>query len=133
MFKRLPDNIIICDAEATAIILVLNYYRHMGPVHHDVAVYYDSMSCLRAIEGEDTENPFSCHIMNLLWLLSDKGTRVLFCWIPSDCGIEGNERVDQLAQETFDQDIDQLAGIYFTDLKPLVYSYIDSWFKPSEM
>ena len=33
------------------------------------------MSCLQAIEGEDTENPFICHIMNLLWLLSDKGTR----------------------------------------------------------
>ena len=32
------------------------------------------MSCLQAIEGEDTENPFICHIMNLLWLLSDRGT-----------------------------------------------------------
>ena len=32
------------------------------------------MSCLQAIEGEDTENPFICHIMNLLWLLNDKGT-----------------------------------------------------------
>ena len=36
--------------------------------------------------------------MNLLWLLSDKG----------HCGIEGNERVDQLAKETLDQDIDPL-------------------------
>ena len=33
------------------------------------------MSCLQAIEGEDTENPFICLIMNLLWSLSDKGTR----------------------------------------------------------
>ena len=46
----------------------------MGPVHHDVIVYTDSMSCLQAIEGEDTENPFISHIMNLLWLLNDKGT-----------------------------------------------------------
>ena len=30
-------------------------------------------------EGEDTENPFICHIMNLPWSLSDKGTRVRFC------------------------------------------------------
>ena len=109
--KRLPDNSTIFAAEATAIILALHYYRHVGPVHHDVVVYSDSMSCLQAIEGEDTENPFICHIMNLLWLLRDKG-------------IEGNQKVDQLAKETLDQDIDPLASVHYTDLKPLVNSYI---------
>ena len=122
--KRLPDNSTIFAAEATAISLALNYYQHMGPVHHDVVVYSDSMSCLQAIEGEDTENPFICHIMNLLWSLSDKGTRVRFCWVPSHCGINGNERVDQLAKETLDQDIDPLASVHYTDMKPLVNSYI---------
>ena len=124
LFKRLPDNNTIFAAEATANTLALNYYRHMGPVHHDVVVYSDSMSCLQAIEGEDTENPFICHIMNLLWLLSNKGTRVRFCWIPSHCVIEGNEKVNQLAKETLDQDIDPLASVHYTDLKPLVNSYI---------
>ena len=78
----------------------------------------------RRIEGEDTENPFICHTMNLLWLLSDKGTHVRFCWIPSHCGIEGNERVDQLARETLDHNIDPLANVHHADLKPLVNSYI---------
>ena len=82
------------------------------------------MSCLQAIEGEDLENPLICHILNLLWLLSDKGTHVRFCWIPSNCGIEGNERVDQLAKETLDHDIDPLASVQYADLKPLVNSYI---------
>ena len=44
--KRLPDNSTIFADEATAITLALSYYRHMGPVHHDVVVYSDSMSCL---------------------------------------------------------------------------------------
>ena len=122
--QRLPDNSTTFAAEATAITLALNYYRHMGPVHHDVGVYSDSMSCLQAIEGEDTENPFICHIMSLLWLLSNKGTHVRFCWIPSHCGIEGNEKVDQLGKETLDQDIDALASVHYTELKPLVKSYI---------
>ena len=87
--KRLPDNSTIFAAETTAISLALNYYQHMDPVHHDVVVYSDSRSCLQAIEGEDTENPFIC--MNLLWSLSDKGTSVRFCWVPSHCGIDGNE------------------------------------------
>ena len=89
--KRLPDNSTIFAAEATAITLALDYHRHMEPVH-DVVVYSDSMLCLQAIEGEDTENPLFCYIMNLLWLLNDKGTHVRFCWIPSHCGIEGNEK-----------------------------------------
>ena len=127
--KRLPDNSTIFAAEATAISLALNYYQHMGPVHHDVVVYSDSMSCLQAIEGEDTENPFICHIMNLLWSLSDKGTSVRFCWVPSHCGIDGNERVDQLAKETLDQDIDPLANVHYTDMKPLVNSYIQKLVK----
>ena len=122
--KRLPDNSTFFAAEATAISLALNYYQYMGPVHHDVVVYSDSMSCLQAIEGEDTENPFICHIMNLLWSLSDKGTHVRFCWVPSHCGIDRNERVDQLAKETLDQDIDPLANVHYTDMKPLINSYI---------
>ena len=52
--KRLPNNSTIFGAEATAITLALNYYRHMDPVQHDVIIYSDSMSCLQAIEGEDT-------------------------------------------------------------------------------
>ena len=122
--KRLPDNSTIFAAETTAITLALNYYQYMGPVHHYVVVYSDSMSCLQAIEGEDTENSFICHIMNLLWLLSDKGTHVCFCWILSHCGIEGNERVDHLAKETLDHNIVPLANVHHADLKPLVNSYI---------
>ena len=75
--KILPDNSTIFAAEATAISMAVNYYQHMGPVHHHIVVYSDSMFCLQAIEGENTENPLICHIMNLLWLLSDRGTHVL--------------------------------------------------------
>ena len=62
--------------------------------------------------------------MNLLWALSDKGTHVRFCWVPSHCGIGGNERVDQLAKETLDHDIDPLTTVHYADLKPVVNSYI---------
>ena len=57
--KRLPDNSTIFAAEATAISLALNYYQHMGPVHHDVVAYSDSMSC----RGWRHKEPFylPCH------------------------------------------------------------------------
>ena len=92
--KRQPDNSTFFAAEATAISLALNYYRYMGHLHHNVVVYTDSM-CLQTIEVDGTENLFICHIMNLPWLLNDNVTHVRFCSIPSHCGIEGNERLDQ--------------------------------------
>ena len=118
--KRLPNNSTTFAAEATAITLALNCYQHMDPVQHNVVIYSDSMSCLQGIEGEDTNNPLICQIMNLLWALSDKGTCVRFCWVPSHCGIEGNEVVDQLSKESLDHDIDPLMTVHFADLKPLV-------------
>ena len=62
---------------------------------------------------------------DLLWSLSDKGTHVRFCWVPSHCGIDGNERVDQLAKETPEQDLDTLANVHYTDMKPLVNSALE--------
>ena len=121
--KQIQSNPTIFAAEATAITLALNYYWHMDPVQHDVVIYSDSMFCLQAIEGEDTDSPLICQIMNLLWALSDKGTCVRFCWVPSHCGIEGTEVVEQLAKETLDHDIDPLTTVHFADLKPLVNSY----------
>ena len=93
-----PDNSTVFAAGATAISLAVNYNRFMGPVHHNIVVYSDSLSCLQAIESEDIENPFICHIMNLLWLLNDKGTHVSFCRITNHYGIDGNEKVDQLGK-----------------------------------
>ena len=49
---------------------------------------------------------------------------VCFCWVPSHCGIKGNEIVDQLAKDTLDHDIDPLTTVHYADLKPLVMSYI---------
>ena len=37
--------------------------------------------------------------------------------------------MDQLAKETLDQEIDPLAGVHYTDLKPLVDSYIQQLVK----
>ena len=109
--KKLQNNSTIFAAEATAITLALNYYRHMDPVQHDVIIYSGSISCLQAIEGKDTDTPLICQMMNVLWALSDKDTCVRFCWVPSHFGIEGNEIVDQLAKETLDHYIDPLTTL----------------------
>ena len=122
--KRLPNNRTIFAVEATAITLALDYYRYMDPVKHNIVVYSDSNVLLAGDWGRNYWKLIICHIMNLPWALSDKGTRARFCWVPSHCGIEGNEIVDQLAKQTLDHDIDPLATVHYADLKPVVNSYI---------
>ena len=130
--KRLPDNSTIFAAEATAISLALNYYQHMGPVHHDVVV--DSMSFCRQLRVKIPRTLFICLVINLLWSLNDKGKRVRFCWVPSHCGNDRNERVDQLAKETLYQDIDPLASVHYI----CIWNHwstptVRSWFQPIGM
>ena len=63
-------------------------------------------------------------IMNIIWLLTDKSTSVCFVWIPSRCGIDGNERLDQLPKKTLAHDIDPPGSVHHADMRPLVNSYI---------
>ena len=111
-------------AEATVITLALNYYQHMGPVHHDVIVItlIQCPACrrlrvktLRTLLFAISWTSFGC------WTTK---AHIRFCWIPSHCGIDGNERGDQLAKESLDHDIDPLVGFHYADLKPQVNSYI---------
>ena len=113
--KGLPNNSTIVATEATAITPALDYYRYIDLGQHDVVDYYHSMSCLQAIEGEDTENS------HMPYHEPPLGTEL--CWVPSHCSIEGNEIVDQLAKETLDYGIDPLTTVHYADLKPVMNLY----------
>ena len=63
-------------------------------------------------------------MINLLWKWGDKGTHLKFCWIPSHCGIVGNEDIGGLAQEPLEFYVDNFHGIHYADLKPHVNIYV---------
>ena len=92
--KRLSDNTTIFAAEATAITLALNHYRHMGPVHHVIVVYFDSVSCLQVIEAKDTEKP----LFAISWNSSGYWVTKAYVFISAGYQAlwhEENERVNQ--------------------------------------
>ena len=114
MVRRIATNL-PKDSRITALssLLVRDYYWHINPAHI-VVVYSDSRSCLQAIEGVDTKNTLMDYIINFLWVLGNKGTRVHFCWMLSHCDIGGNERVGQVAKEELGHGLDQLASAIST-------------------
>ena len=88
-------------AELVAIVMALHYLVDLPFDIFRVLFCVDSRSVLQSIE---CSNNFSSHvIVNEVWhlihLLSCRGTEVTFCWVPSHCGIYGNELADRSAKK----------------------------------
>ncbi|XP_043223412.1 uncharacterized protein LOC122382301 [Amphibalanus amphitrite] len=89
-------------AELVALNAALEYLRqHPAHTEDPVVVCTDSQAALRRLqEGPSAQSsPLATAIWDSLLELSSSGRRVLLQWIPSHCGIPGNERADQLAKD----------------------------------
>ena len=95
--RRLHSLSSVFAAELYAIRSVLMLARiHQ---HRSIVIYSDSRSALQAIQRMDSTNNLVQEITSLIKILTDQQTMVLFCWIPSHVGIEGNELADKAAKE----------------------------------
>ena len=108
-----------------------NRFTELLPTHGPSSSRCNSLLWLHVLFavswGWRDRQPLYLPSHELFWFLRGKGTRVRYCWIPGHCGFEGNETVDQLAKATIDQDIEPLASLHYTPLKPLVNSYIQQF------
>ena len=86
----------------------------------------DSQSVLQSLDSFNinTRPDLMYEIYHLLYCLSLKGTIIDFCWIPSHCGINGNEMADRAARKGakrsgrfLDLNIPKFADDYYTILE----------------
>ena len=69
------------------------------------------------------ENPLIVKIFNKLnSLIHSK--KVIFCWIPSHIGIQGNDKADSLAKAAINMTPDKNIKTPYTDLKPKIKQII---------
>ena len=89
---RLPDCISIFSAEAYALYLAVKRGTECGK---DFAVFTDSYSCLAAIASLNCDHSYIARIINMVHHCP---LRVSLCWVPSHCGVFGNEQADRIAK-----------------------------------
>ena len=86
-------------AELTAIVMALHYLVDFPFSIFRVLLCVDSKSVLQSLERSNSSHAIVNEVWHLIHLLSCKGTDITFCWVPSHCGIFGNELADRSAKK----------------------------------
>ena len=81
----------------------------------------DSLSCLQAIEHQHIDHPLVLDVLDKYSALVNK--TLLFCWVPSHVGIQGNELADTAAKAALNERL-TIMTLAYSDFKPLVKEFI---------
>ena len=118
--RRLPDGSSIFSAEAVALIDALKIIDESE--RDKFIIFADSLSCLQSIENEDLCNSLIQRFLADYTKLRNQKKEVVMCWIPSHIGIEGNEKADEAAKSSLNDEISPLS-IPFSDFIPQAKQY----------
>ena len=116
--KCFPKEASIFSAEIYAINLALDLISTSNS--KKFIIHSDSISVLQSLKYTKLENPLIIKIFNKLnSLIHSK--KVIFCWIPSHIGIQGNDKADSLAKTATNMTPDKKnIKTPYTDLKPKI-------------
>ena len=80
--------------------MALHYVIELPVVIFQTLFCVDSKSVLQSLQHSNSisSNTIINEILHLIHILICKGTEVTFCWVPSHCGIYGNELADRFAK-----------------------------------
>ena len=118
---RINDEASICTAELLAIKAAIEYIWDSND--EEFMIITDSLSSLQALKSQKLNNPIVSNILHMCHYLSGHKD-IVFCWVPSHIGIQGNERADVLAKAALDK-TKQFYYIPYTDFKYNISVYLD--------
>jgi hypothetical protein len=82
---------------------------------HEIVIITDSLSTIMEVKNrKPTKNPKT---QTIRMMFDHEGPRITLLWVPSHVGIPGNEKADQPAKETLDEDISTTESYSPDDLK----------------
>ncbi|GBO22075.1 hypothetical protein AVEN_85730-1 [Araneus ventricosus] len=113
---RLSPACSIFTAEITAVLHALE--RISKSVQRGFIIYSDSLSVLNSLKSfHDHKHPLVFKILDLFEKLTFQGFTILFSWIPSHVGIDGNEEADMAAKSA---SLSTVSTIPVNDLKKYI-------------
>ena len=94
---RLSDHCSTTQCELLGLVTALKQAKNLDT---DIIIVCDSLSALQSIQSKKPECALLSNRCNsLLATINKTGRRVTFLWVPSHCGVEGNEVADKLANK----------------------------------
>ncbi|CAK1597373.1 unnamed protein product [Parnassius mnemosyne] len=127
---RCPPQASVFTGEAVAIYEAISYIlSHKIPKS---VIFTDSKSCLMSLQSNifkmNSISPLILKIKELILNCNKSGLDVEIVWIPSHCGIEGNEQADSWAKGAVDTGCPSHLMIYSHDLMSLAQIELkNSW------
>lgn len=101
------ENATVYQSELKAIELCANECVKRGIENRDILICSDSQAALKALTNSKVTSKTVWNCLQSLQHLGN-GNNVTLIWVPGHCGIEGNEKADELAGEKTDQLIPDL-------------------------
>ena len=126
---RLNNEVSIFTAELFAILLAVEWVEEVKPLH--TCNFSDCLSAIQAISKPFPQHKIVCDIRHTINNIRHQGNIVNFEWIPSHCGIHGNEIADQIAKSaTHKNNIDHCIPLLDSEIKHILKEQIkEKWDK----
>ena len=83
-------------------------------------IFSDSLSCLTALKNYDTLDPRIIKLKTLAHSLTLAGKTIIFVWIPSHVGLDGNDMADELAKQSLTSEEIHNIKLPHSDYKPKI-------------
>lgn len=120
---KIDNNSSIFTAESYAMLLALQHIKNIY-ISSDILILTDSKSLLMALDNNSQRYNLNYIIYNIRKIVYEisqlTGKIINFLWVPSHCGITGNEIVDCAARNGFDADHSSLMKIPHTDYQAAI-------------
>ena len=101
---KLNAGLSIFSAEMFAILMACEFINDMPNTPRGVVILSDSKSSLQALErgGSRNRSDVQANILHVAHQIITKGSDLALMWLPSHCGIRGNELADCAARSAID-------------------------------
>lgn len=105
---HLPNTAGIFTAEAFSVLKAIELIKQERE-DRNFLIHTDSLSVIQSLQQLYTKNQLISDIQQSVHEAISAGKKIIFIWIPSHIGIDGNERADHLAKQAVLEETTQIA------------------------